>query len=307
MYDSAETFTDNQIHPKLRQAIKVKNDSLIQAMKLSDYKALKQLGSPEFVKFMHAKLKANNVIWAFRRGLLDTDKAVVFHEYYNKHGKAPNNTVLESEEDAYTFTFTNKEKETYVCMLKASFNKTDDYLITIIYGLIDGQWKLNDIEVGGFGVYGKNAQDYFAMAQKAEEDDLIIDAFMYYDTANDFLEPSGKMMKYDNAEKINLYSKHLQNKVALEYRFPHKLDNMSTAPEFISIAPVKNAKGMYPIISYRTVLPIEDTISLKREYEQVKDEAKKLYTGLNFNKDFIYYRAYQATTGENYTFEDKKK
>jgi len=304
---SAETLVDNEIDSKLRQTIKTKNDSLLQAMVHSDIGVLRQLGSDDFIKFMHAKVSNDMAIWAFRRGALDLNTTTVLHEYYSKHDAENQNTVLESEKDKSTISYINKEKETYVCMLKSKYNNIDDYLITTFYGLVDGQWKLNDVKVGLYGVYDKSAQDYYAMAEEAKEKNHFVDAFIFYDIANNLQEPIGDMMKYENAEEVDMKSELMLKKVKREYVFPKPLEKISTKPEVVSIAPSKNAKGLFPIITYKTNLSVEDNAALTKEYEQVKAEVKKIYTGLNFEQDFIYYRAYNAATEDIRIFEDHKK
>lgn len=304
---SADTLTDNQIDSKLRHTIKVKNDSLFQAMIKSDAASLKQLGSPYFIKYMHSKVGNDLAIRAFRRGALDLKTNTVLHEYHIKHDKAPDNNVLEAEKEGYTFSFMNNEKETYVCMIKSKFNTTDDYLIITMYGLVDGQWKLNDIKIGFYGVYDKNAQNFYNMAEKAKDDDYIIDAFMYYDAANNLKSPIGEMIKYKWGDDAKKYAKLMQMIVAKKYTFPQTLDKIKSQPIVENIAPSKNARGLYPIITYRTFVAVEDTVALKKEYEQVKAEVKKIYTGLNFERDFTYYRAYNKYSEDVYLFEDRRK
>ena len=304
MNNSTDTLTGASIDAKLRQTIKSKNDSLLQAMALSDNTALKQLGSPDFIKFMHAKLNKQNVLWAFRRGYLDTDNYTVYKEYYNKHGKAPENTVITSEEDGYTLSYTNNEKETYISMLKCTLNGTDQYLVTLMYGLIDGKWKLNDIEIGCYGTFNRNAAQYYDLAEKAKDKDYIIDAFIYYDLANDLLEPAGKMMKYEIADEVERSTELMLNRIKRRYSFPQVINSIKSQPSIAGIAPVRNKKGFYPLINYLTNIPVSDTVALQNEFRQVKLEAKKIYKGLNFDTDFLYYRAYNTSTGTHHTFED---
>jgi hypothetical protein len=52
-------------------------------------------------------------------------------------------------------------------------------------------------------------------------------------------------------------------------------------------------------------------VALKREFEQVKQEARKTYTAMDFKKPFMYYRAYNLypnsqELGDSYTFRDKR-
>jgi hypothetical protein len=304
---SGETIADKDIDPALRKTIKIKNDSLLEALPNADHDAVKQLASPEFIKFLHAKLGHKNIMWAIRRQLLDSGKYTILHEYYSKHGNNAGTHTITEEKEKYTFTYPYTEKETYVCLLKTSLGDIEDFVITTRYGLIDGKWKLTDLDFGVYGAYSKNAQDYYELGEKADDGDYDIDAYMYYDAANSLKDPSNKMLRYDNDEDMELKSKNTRQKLAMKYQFPKVLDKVKSHPEVVAIEPVKNAKGLYPLISYKSVIPAHDTISLKKEYEQLKAEIRKEYTGLNYSNDFMYYRVYNAETGDFHTFEDVKK
>lgn len=305
--NSTETLIDKQIENSLRLKIMHKNDSLMAAMATSDYKALKKLGSPDFVKFMHAKLRKDNVIWAFRKGYLQTQVYTILHEYHNRHNNAVGNASIFNEEENYTLQYTHKQKETYVSLLKCTFNDVEDYIVAIRYGLIDGQWKVNDIDLGFYGIYDKNAHDFYTLAQKAEEKNYTIDAFIYYKAANDLKEPLPKILKYEDTDEYEFGMKSMSLKLDREYKLPLIFDKILTKPEVIAIEPVKNKHGLYPMVAYNSIIPINDTASLKKEYELVKAEVRKVYKGLNFERDFMYYRAYNEETGDNYTFEDMAK
>ena len=92
MYDTTETLANDKIDVKLRETIKAKNDSLLLALSNSSMKTFKALGSPDFIKHLQGRIE--NAVWAFRKGYLRTEYEV-YDEYYNKHGKAPNNTKID--------------------------------------------------------------------------------------------------------------------------------------------------------------------------------------------------------------------
>lgn len=292
MYDDVKTHANKQIDAPLRNTIKAKNDSLLEAFVVSDNKALKQLASENFKKDMHIKIK--DVIWPFRNGQLTTNYTVV-DEYHCLHGKANNNTKLESSDNGYSFIFRNNEKESYVSLLKCTYGTTDDYMVTIIYGRQGNDWKIDHIGVSFMGLYGKTAKDYFELAQKEEKSGMLFNAFFYIDAAEDMLEPSGKMLVYNEAERIDFYHKKYKDAVNGKYRFPMILDMLPTNPSVISIEPIKNAHGLCPLVNYATQVPVTDTESLQREYERIKKEMKSLVPDLNGK--YVYYRAYNL--GDN--------
>ncbi len=297
MYNATETLANEKIDNNLRETIKAKNDSLLSALSNSNMKTFKALGSPDFIKHLQGRIE--NAVWAFRKGFLKTEYEV-YSEYYNKHGKAHSNTKIESENEQYTFTFTNKTKETYISLLKTSYNNIGDYLITIIYERIDGEWKLDYIHLDPLGQFGKNAQDYFEIAQQKEKEGFVIDAFFNIEIAESCLTPADKMLKYNNEERILFYQKTWQEQVNSKYKFPQPLRNISSVPMVAELRPIVNPEGMFPLFSYETKVPVEDTLILEMEFEEVKREIEKIYTELDFNKKYIYYRAFNPGRYDKY-------
>lgn len=306
MYDATETTANNDIDKSLRETMRAKNDSLLNALSNSDMKAFQKLGSPDFLKHLQGNI--GNVVWAFRKGFLDTEFEV-YNEYYNKHSSVPNNSQIISEKDAYTFTFKNNSEETYVSFLKVVYNGMDDYLVTTIHEVVDGQWKLTSVHIDPFGIYGKNAQEYYELAQKKKEEGYIIDAYNYINVASHCMHPSGDKFKYDNEDRIEFYAKTWKGELNNRYKFPKMLENIRTQPYIISLDPIKNSKGLYPVFNYITKIPASDTVTLKEENELVKAEVRKAYPDLDFNADYIYYRAYNDINKpyEFHSFEEVRK
>lgn len=302
---NTETFANNAIDKNLRATIHAKNDSLLSALSNSDMKTFKKLGSPDFLKHLQGRIE--NAVWAFRKGILKTDYKI-YHEYYNKHGKAYDNAKIESEEGQYSLQYTHKNKETYVSLLTTSYVGITDYLVTIIYEKIDGEWKLDYIHLDTFGQYGKNAQDYYQLAQQKHEAGFILDAFFYCTVAESSLNPAENKLTYNEEERITFYQKRWQEEVDKEYKFPQPLRNINSVPNVASISPINNPEGMFTVFTYETKVPVADTETLKMEFEEVKREIKRIYTGLDFDKKYIYYRAFNPGRYDNYyEFKEEKK
>ncbi|MBY8962572.1 hypothetical protein KJK34_07390 [Flavobacterium sp. D11R37] len=289
--NGTETFTDNEIDPKLQELISRKNDSLLAAMSNSDLQSFKALGSPDFVKFLRSRIESS--VWAFRKGVLNTEYKI-YKQYYNKHSNTNSYAKLESEDGDYTFTFKNNTKETYVALLKTSYMGIGDYLVTVIYELHDNQWKVDHVNVGVLGQFGKNASEYFELAKQKEKEGYLIDALFYSDIAMSCLEPAGKMMVYENIDKMQYYQKEWQNRVSSQYKFPQVVSGVRSNPQIVDLKPVVNTEGMFPMFSYVTPVPLADKKILTMEFEDIKREVRNLYPALDFNAKYIYYRAYNS-------------
>lgn len=304
---STETLIDNQIDTSYREIIKRKNDSLFDALSNSNMKALKALGSDDFNK--HLRSRIETTIWAFRRGYLKADNTSIYREYYCK-GKLSKNMVIEDEKDNFNITFSHKQEQVYVSLLKSKYGKLEDYLVTVIYELENGKWKLSNIETGLLGQYDKNAQDYFEIAKQKEKEGFLIDAAFNCDMAASFLEPAGKMLTYNNAERIEFYKNEWHKTLSEKYKFPYTLKNVESQPRVLEIQPIKTPKGVFHKISYQTPISIKEPQYLDMEYEEVRREVKKAFPDIDFSADIIYYRAYNDPNGYNGYYEiidDKTK
>ena len=88
------------------------------------------------------------------------------------------------------------------------------------------------------------------------------------------------------------------------------LDEIKTKPQIFRITPELMAEGFVPTIFYLTEINLKDTVALKIEYEQIKNEANQLFTGINKDKQFVFYWAFnEIPVGQNkvnrYGFIDK--
>lgn len=309
MSGTGETVANEKIDSKLRNIIKAKNDSLLHAMSYSDLKIYKALGSDDFVK--HLQAKTRNVVWLYRKGYLD-NQYTIFDEYYNNKSKPLTQVKIPSEEKGYTFSYVNAEKETYVSLLTTSLYQ-NDYLLVVIYGLTDKGWKINDIEVSMFGHYKKTAKQYYDIAKQYEEKGFILDAFQNADLALISINESESGVKFDDEKRIQLFHAKLAHKINKKYKFPLPLDDIKTGPEIIGIEYALTKEGMFPVINYKTLIPLDDIIKLEDEYKLVKEKVKGIYTGLDFNKRAVGYRACSTVPDENggtyvktHEFLDKK-
>lgn len=305
--NSSETIANKEIDNNLKTIIRAKNDSLIQAVIKSDNKALKELGNEKFVKSMHAKI--SSLVSPFRRYQL-APAFTVFDEYHTIHGTTPSNYDIKNEEHAYTFTFQNNQKETYVSLITCKFLERHDYLITVIYGKEGNDWKIDDIKFGALTSYGKTADDLYKEAVKQKEAGFLLDAFFSIDSANDLLEPAENSLKYNEEDRINFYSEQWLPLVQKDNPLPYVIEDIKTEPVILEITVIQNEEGQFPIIKYVTSTPVTNLEKLQQEYELVKQKVKEHYTQMDFsNKNYVYYRAHNMDGEQviaDHTFIDKK-
>ena len=302
---NSETVTANkEISEKLRQTIKAKNDSLLVAMQTSNLKTYKALGTEKFIK--HLQAETRNVVWLYREGYLNNDYTI-YDEYEVKLPKAFKYVEIPSDQKKYTFKYLAEEKETYVSLLTTSLY-SNDYLLVVVYNKTDKGWKINDIEVSMFGHLKKTAKDYYDMAKKAEENNKIIDAYNYSLLAVKSLDESESMLKFDEDKSIKLYENKLLSKVEDKYKLPKVMEDIKTRPQITGIMYVFTKEELLPLITYRTTIPISDSVRIKDEFELLKARITDAFPDMDFrDKKKIMYNVESVTAnGGKTTFIDEK-
>ncbi|WP_417356940.1 hypothetical protein [Flavobacterium sp.] len=301
-----ETISNKDIDPKLREVIKAKNDSLFEALSNSSTKVFAQLGSDKFNDNLTANL--NDVIWPFRKGMLETDHEV-YEEFYSKHTKVNHEATILSSQHNYKLQFVNQNYETYVSLLKSTYRDVTDYLVTVIYEKIDNKWKITHITMGTLGSYDKDANDLFNDAKKFHDNGYDIDALHHAKMAKGSLEPAKNLIKYNFAKDIDDFGEKLANEINRTYPLPDTLFQIQSKPVVLNLNVVQNAEGIFPLISYESQIPPNDETSLNNEFEVVKKEIQKKYK-IDYSQKFVYYRAYnknaQGLLSESKTFTETK-
>jgi hypothetical protein len=99
--------------------------------------------------------------------------------------------------------------------------------------------------------------------------------------------------------------------VNTKFTFPLTLDNIDTKPKVFRIFPEMINEGFFPMVYYLSDINIKDTTALKIENEKVKQEVGRLFTGIDKDKKFVFYWAFNEIPDgkklvEHYGFIDKR-
>lgn len=302
--NSSSTSEGMAIDTAIRQAIAQNNKRLVQALVNSDSEEYKALGTKDFITHLRAKIEP--VVWPFRKGIVDP-KFTVFKEYHVKNDRVPGYAVIESEENNYKITLETDTPESYLSMLRLKYGGTDDYMLTVHYSLEDGQWKVTDLKLGLWGIDGRDAQDYFKQAQESEKKGYLLDAFFASDVARTCLKPAGDLLAYNNADKVEFYSKEWMDECNAQYHFPQPLTEAGKDVAVVELTYVKNTEGTHPMFKYVTPTPPGGPAEMEAEHMKVRKAIKSIYKGMDFsNKKTIYYRAYKGSIyGDHVNFKEE--
>ena len=212
---------------------------------------------------------------------------------YRVKSTLPNTRIIykgATGNDPFTLAFTAREKETYLFFGEIKDSSKSD-LLTLVYALIDGRWKIDALFFRPYAIDGKNASDFYKEAKKLSEQGDWLDAICVLGNWNTYKHPAD-VLKYDNEEKAEKLNQELQAIVPKESPLPYIFANVSTQPKMFSATRNFFETKSVLIISYLSNVSLADTISLKKENDQVHEAAIKKFKGIVANNWAIVYRVY---------------
>jgi hypothetical protein len=293
------TWVDGQIDPGIRQTIDALNAKVINGISAKDTAGLKGMFSdslwsrvgPAFA----AQVMTNGVSF-------DTGKFKIRNQYYMVFGGTTpkSNTNLhrgKGNDHDYVLTFQPMNEETG--MTVGYFNDTpESFALTTAYGKYGDSWKLNILEIGLLKVMNRDAIDWYQRAQHDYEKGFLADAANDLLICEQLLRPAGDMLHYEKEKDINDMDQRLTAAIAQRYPFPMTDSLVSTKPSIFRISLNRAPEGYYPLVLYKTKLPLKDTLALSRECDAVYAHLGQLFSGLDEGKRYLYFRAYTQIPGD---------
>lgn len=303
------TWTNEHIDKNKQEQIKVLNDKLFKAIINNDAAGVKALMSDQLIENAGADLDKliNQASTAFK-----ADKYRIL-EAYNIQNSSPNmmNTLPSdaSGDNDHVISFQAMNKEMYVSLLLPE-GMNNELLITAIYGNYNNEWKLNILQFGQYSLFKKTAPDYYKLAKESYGQSYLIDAVNYISLSKQCLRPANNTFQYLKEKEINEFYEQLMKEVNTKYTFPMTLENIDTKPKIFRIFPEMINEGFFPMVYYVSEINLKDTTALKIENNKVKKEVGRLFTGIDKNKKFVFYKtANEVPDGtkavEQYGFVDQ--
>ncbi|MES2702439.1 MAG: hypothetical protein V4649_07365 [Bacteroidota bacterium] len=283
-------YRDDNIDPKVRFAVGAVNDKILGCLSTNDYTALEPLLCDELNKTQGTEFKTDML--PRLQPALAGCKYRRLHEYYVTTTKSATPVHLaEPEPDAYEFNVNTRTKETYIALVLAD-NKDYSMLLTFVYGKYDGKWKLNIMHVDDYSVKHKNAAALYEHSKQLEMKGHVLDATAYASLAAKCTSPSNVYLKYKIAPEIKQYQQRLDARLNSKYHFPIPVTALKSEPKILGLQYVYAEGPSTPLVSYKTSININDTVTLKAENEKIHAEIGKVLHGLDKNNSVIMYHAY---------------
>lgn len=304
------TWKNDNIDKEKKEQIKVLNNKLFKAITNNDVAGVKALMSDKLLEKSGSDLDKliNQVSSSFK-----SDSYRILDEY-NVHNSTTGigNTLPSgiSGDNDYVINYQALNKEMYVSLLLPT-GLDNELLITVIYGNYDNQWKINILQFGQYSLFKKTAPDYYKLAKESYDKSYLIDAVNYAGLSKQCLRPANDFFQFKKEKDINEFYDKVMKEVNTKFTFPLTLDNVDTKPKVFRIFPEMINEGFFPMVYYLSDINLKDTTALKIENEKVKQEVGRLFTGIDKDKKFVFYWAFNELPDgkklvEHYGFIDKR-
>ncbi len=305
---SSGTYMNDAIDKDKRAEIKLLDEQLLNAFADTNVKAVKALMSdilrektdsilPRLVKNIGPALRSADY------SLLDE------FNVFNSKANVTNTLRSGKGVKTYTIRYLALNEEMYVSLLRSS--KSDgELLVSIIYGNYGGKWKINILQFGEYSLFTKTAPEHYAVAKTCYEKGNLIDAVNHIDLVKRCLKPANEYFEYANEKEMMTFCDKVMKEVNTKYPLPMVLENIQSKPKLFRIFPLTSAEGFYPMVYYLSKITLKDTVALKAEYEKIKPEVERIFKGIEADKKFVFYRAFNEMPGadkvvDHYGFIDK--
>jgi hypothetical protein len=288
---TSETWKNDHIDKHKRDQISVLNAKLFKGIINNDLTAVKELLSADLLAKSGTELEQllNQVSSSFK-----SDSYRILDEYNIKNSNTGLiNTIpsgLTGDND-YVIQFQALNKEMYVSLLLPN-GIDNDLLITAIYGKYNKEWKLNILRFGQFSFFSKTAPDYYNIAKTCYEKSYLVDAVNYLSLSKQCLRPANDFFVYQKEKEINEFADKVIKEATSKFQFPLTLEDIATKPQVFRIYPQMIDEGIYPMVWYLSSINLDDTAALQKEQEKIKVEVYKLFLGLNKDRKYVFYKAY---------------
>ncbi len=283
---TAENYT---IDEQMRSDINDLDIKLFSALKLQDYGQVSDMVTDELKKKFARKLR--DTLMPRLAYLLRGRSYSNHEEFYVERVQAAAPIRLSSAKDyPHTLTFNNGGQITYISSLILN-GDNDDMLLTLVYVLINREWKINLMEIGQYKVGGRFPWQMYELARKYKERGDLMDALNAATIAAMCIRPCENHIIFSNDKEIRSYKDQLQKEVDSKLHFPMAVPGVGTHPQVVGIRYEYLPQGLYPAIIYQTSLNLDDTAATKRENERIHEKITDLFHGLTTNNEYILYLA----------------
>jgi len=304
-------WENDHIEEVKRNQISTLNGKLFKAIVDNDVDGVKALASDKLLEAAGTDL--DKLIDQVRSSF-KADNYRILNEYNVKNSATGIANAVSSGisgDNDYVVSYQALNEEMYVSLIVP--NSLDhEILITAIYGKYENEWKINILQFGQYTMFNKTAPDYYKLAKASYDKSYLVDAVNFASLAMQLLKPASKFFQFQKEKEITEFHEMVMKEVNSKYQFPLTLDNVDTKPKVFRIFPEMGVDGFFPMVYYLSGINLSDTTALKIENKKVREEVGRLFTGIDQDKKFVFYWAFNTmpdgkTPVEHYGFIDSRR
>lgn len=284
------TWINDHIEKEKREQVKILNDKLFAAIIGNDVSGVKALFSDKLTEKLGQDFdkELENISSSFK-----SDGYKILQEYNVQNSSSGNINSIPSGfgEKDFSINYQALNKEMYVSLL-LPVGLDNDLLITVIYGKYGKEWKINILQFGQYSFFNKTAPDYYLLAKENYEKGHLLDAVDYIGIAKQCLLPANDYFHYQKEKEISDFYDKAMKEAKSNFVLPMTLENITTKPKVFRVYPEMINEGFFPMVCYLTEISLKDSNALKTENEKIKTEVNRIFKGIDKDKKFVFYKAF---------------
>ena len=292
-FTQPETLKNGKIDKSIRDAVQETNEQLISALMRNDITSFKNITSDALIDKMDKS--SDSLLESYGKAIVDKNFKIL-DEYYTRVSSKNKQVTIENNSRKgmeYTLSYVALNLESYTSLLVVKVDSMHNALITVEYGKYGPNWLINIFRIGDYSFHGKNLKGLFNQAKLDIKDSNIVDAYLNIGLAKDCLQPAGETIHFKCDSAVNQYFEFVNNTAATKYTLPFTIATIDTKPEILNVSTKYfYGYGCFPLIRYKTSIPIDDTVRLKAENKLMRQRIGAIFKGIDKNKRFILYRAF---------------
>lgn len=293
-----EIFQNDKIDPAIKAEIEAIDKQAYKNMCDNNYGALSQSFSDSLL-FTITPDFAQRFMPQIQR-VIKGKEFKVFDDFYIRTVKRMDSVSIPGgkADHAYTLRYITGSNETCISMVVAG-DSVNEVMLTFIYIKVDGKWKMNNIQGEDFSLAGRNAVDQYLHAKKLYENGHLIDAVNTMQLTSHCIAPGGRMFSYTKQKEMSEFYEAVTKAVNAKYPLPYAMTEVATKPKMVNIHLEVMDRRFVPMILYQSSLMLADTVSLKKENDEMQQKIGKIFFGIDKNNPVILYRAYNELPEDN--------
>jgi hypothetical protein len=283
---------DKNIPEKIRLEIKILNDKLFKSIKENNLRELKTILSTKLLEKTDDGF--DSLIYQISNNLSKSNSYAVKNEFHmiNSNSNVFNYVpFIPKNEYDFSIKYLALNKEMYGSLLIPD-TEPDQMLITCIYGKYGNDWKINILQFGLYSLINKNAIDFYKEAQNLYSKNYLVDAVNTLFLLRQCAKPANEYFQYKLEEEMKNFYDSVMTEIQKKYVFPNELSAISTKPKIFNIFPQYINEGYFPSVEYLTTIPMNDTLNLRKENDEIHKIIGTIYNGIDKGKKYLFYKAW---------------